>query len=304
MLESDHELVTHCSFLLSCYYPTHLLDDMAKDIALDLREEAIAAADIDSEDDAQMDPGIAAAVGQGNEPLDAPIEVAGRSGVGEGVTSVGNLPAKRRASEAEEQKTYTEEGLKMVTKHADKMEQMTVDATVAIGLDQVKQKVLVRVLQDERVRGVEERLIPKQLITEEKDTALRREPELVVASWTKPEPTINVVTPELTPRASKCASQLVYADEHLEKSTGWNKNNGALQTKKTKSQEFTPLLREEAGVLTVSPQESTACENTAKRDRGSGMTDVCARSRDGQTMLKNVSVTNRETEKQHEKTEP
>ncbi|KAF4146076.1 hypothetical protein GN958_ATG04742 [Phytophthora infestans] len=57
-----------------------------------------------------MDPGIAAVVGQGNEPLDAPIEVAGRSGVGEGVTSVGNLPAKRRASEAEEQKTYTEEG--------------------------------------------------------------------------------------------------------------------------------------------------------------------------------------------------
>ncbi|GMF58069.1 unnamed protein product [Phytophthora fragariaefolia] len=47
MMESGAELVTHCSFLLSYYYPTHLLDKMAKDITMDLREEAIAAADID-----------------------------------------------------------------------------------------------------------------------------------------------------------------------------------------------------------------------------------------------------------------
>ncbi|KAI9992924.1 hypothetical protein PInf_014866 [Phytophthora infestans] len=65
----DHELVTHCSFLLCYYYPTHLLDEMAKDFDMALREEAITAADIDSEDDAQG-----------------------------------------RASEAEEQKTDTEEG--------------------------------------------------------------------------------------------------------------------------------------------------------------------------------------------------
>ncbi|KAE8898728.1 hypothetical protein PF003_g17747 [Phytophthora fragariae] len=45
MLESGQELVTHCSFLLSYYYPTHLLERMAKDIAADLREEAVAAAD-------------------------------------------------------------------------------------------------------------------------------------------------------------------------------------------------------------------------------------------------------------------
>ncbi|KAI9998262.1 hypothetical protein PInf_002624 [Phytophthora infestans] len=51
MLGSGKEIVTHCSFLLSYYYPTHLLDDMAADIASDLREEAIAAADIDPDDD-------------------------------------------------------------------------------------------------------------------------------------------------------------------------------------------------------------------------------------------------------------
>ncbi|KAE8969722.1 hypothetical protein PR001_g27418 [Phytophthora rubi] len=51
MLESGQELVTHCSFLLSYYYPTHLLEQMAKDIAADLREEAVAAADLDSDDE-------------------------------------------------------------------------------------------------------------------------------------------------------------------------------------------------------------------------------------------------------------
>ncbi|GMF31965.1 unnamed protein product [Phytophthora fragariaefolia] len=51
MLESDQEVVTHCSFLLPYYYPTHLLDQMARDIAMDLREEAVAAADIDPDDD-------------------------------------------------------------------------------------------------------------------------------------------------------------------------------------------------------------------------------------------------------------
>ncbi|KAE8890678.1 hypothetical protein PF002_g25007 [Phytophthora fragariae] len=51
MLESGQELVTHCSFLLSYYYPMHLLEQMAKDSAADLREEAVAAADLDSDDE-------------------------------------------------------------------------------------------------------------------------------------------------------------------------------------------------------------------------------------------------------------
>ncbi|KAE9065489.1 hypothetical protein PF007_g28825 [Phytophthora fragariae] len=51
MLESGRELVTHCSFLLPYSYPTNLLEQMAQDIALDLREEAIAAADIDPENE-------------------------------------------------------------------------------------------------------------------------------------------------------------------------------------------------------------------------------------------------------------
>lgn len=45
MLESGQELVTHCSFLLPYFYPTNLLETMARDIALDLSEEAEAAAD-------------------------------------------------------------------------------------------------------------------------------------------------------------------------------------------------------------------------------------------------------------------
>ncbi|GMF52802.1 unnamed protein product [Phytophthora fragariaefolia] len=51
MLESDQEVVTYCSFLLPYYYPTHLLEEMERDIAVDLREEAIAAADLDPEDE-------------------------------------------------------------------------------------------------------------------------------------------------------------------------------------------------------------------------------------------------------------
>ncbi|KAG3077699.1 hypothetical protein PI125_g21188 [Phytophthora idaei] len=43
MLESGAELVTHCSFLLPYFYPTNLLEKMAKDISLDLRKEAEAA---------------------------------------------------------------------------------------------------------------------------------------------------------------------------------------------------------------------------------------------------------------------
>ncbi|KAJ8569559.1 hypothetical protein ON010_g5700 [Phytophthora cinnamomi] len=49
MLESGHELVTHCSFLVPYYYPTNLLDQMAKDIALDLHEEAVAAGDAEAD---------------------------------------------------------------------------------------------------------------------------------------------------------------------------------------------------------------------------------------------------------------
>jgi hypothetical protein len=60
MLESGHELVMHCSFLLPFYYPQNLLEQMAKDIALELHEEAIAAADIDEEEapdaDGDVDP--------------------------------------------------------------------------------------------------------------------------------------------------------------------------------------------------------------------------------------------------------
>ncbi|KAJ8535149.1 hypothetical protein ON010_g13591 [Phytophthora cinnamomi] len=51
MLESGKELVTHCSFLLPSYYPTNLLEQMARDIALDLHEEAVAAADIGPDDE-------------------------------------------------------------------------------------------------------------------------------------------------------------------------------------------------------------------------------------------------------------
>ncbi|GMF55340.1 unnamed protein product [Phytophthora fragariaefolia] len=51
MLESGQELVTHCSFLLSYYYPTHLLEQMTNVIAADIREEAVAAADLDSDED-------------------------------------------------------------------------------------------------------------------------------------------------------------------------------------------------------------------------------------------------------------
>ncbi|GMF36060.1 unnamed protein product [Phytophthora fragariaefolia] len=54
MLESGRELVTHCSFLISYYYPTNLLSQMAKDIALDLREEAVAAADVGPDDDGNI----------------------------------------------------------------------------------------------------------------------------------------------------------------------------------------------------------------------------------------------------------
>ncbi|ETI31051.1 hypothetical protein F443_21917 [Phytophthora nicotianae P1569] len=51
MLESGHEVVTHCSFLLPYYYPSHLLEQMAQDIALNQHDEAVAAADLDCEDD-------------------------------------------------------------------------------------------------------------------------------------------------------------------------------------------------------------------------------------------------------------
>ncbi|ETP00318.1 hypothetical protein F441_22262 [Phytophthora nicotianae CJ01A1] len=49
VLDTGRELITRCSFLLPYYYPTHLLQQMAKDIAVNLREEAVAPADIDSD---------------------------------------------------------------------------------------------------------------------------------------------------------------------------------------------------------------------------------------------------------------
>ncbi|GMF28491.1 unnamed protein product [Phytophthora fragariaefolia] len=68
MLESGHELVTHCSFLLPYYYPSNLLDPMARDIALDLREEAVAAADDD----------LVADAGSSDEDSQPQIDDAGR----------------------------------------------------------------------------------------------------------------------------------------------------------------------------------------------------------------------------------
>jgi hypothetical protein len=58
MMESGDELVTHCSFLLSYYYPNNLLEEMAKDIALDLREEAIAAADVNLDNEVEATPDL------------------------------------------------------------------------------------------------------------------------------------------------------------------------------------------------------------------------------------------------------
>eukprot|EP00644_Phytophthora_capsici_P011975 jgi/Phyca11/15242/fgenesh1_pg.PHYCAscaffold_12_\ len=114
MLETDHELITHCSFLLSYYYPTHLLDEMAKDIALDLREEAVAAADIDSEDDAPVPP-----------------------------QSTIYQPKDERTKQKNEGQTLslgpTSSRLMMVMKYTDKMGQMIAGATAGSDLVQVKQ---------------------------------------------------------------------------------------------------------------------------------------------------------------------
>nr|KAE8921423.1 hypothetical protein PF009_g28298 [Phytophthora fragariae] len=77
MLESGRELVTHCSFLLPYSYPTNLLDQMAQDIALDLREEAIAAADIDPEDEESVPqemPSTASEVSGVAQPASATVE--------------------------------------------------------------------------------------------------------------------------------------------------------------------------------------------------------------------------------------
>ncbi|GMF19576.1 unnamed protein product [Phytophthora fragariaefolia] len=57
MMESGRELVIHCLFLVPYSYQTNLLEQMANDIALDLREAAVAAADIDPEDDDSMPTG-------------------------------------------------------------------------------------------------------------------------------------------------------------------------------------------------------------------------------------------------------
>ncbi|KAE8986493.1 hypothetical protein PR002_g22335, partial [Phytophthora rubi] len=59
MLESGHELVTHCSFLVPYYYPTNLLEQMAKDIAIDLHEEAVAAGDAEADLEGEGGAGIA-----------------------------------------------------------------------------------------------------------------------------------------------------------------------------------------------------------------------------------------------------
>ncbi|KAE9281963.1 hypothetical protein PF008_g27757 [Phytophthora fragariae] len=59
MLESGHELMTHCSFLVPYHYPTNLLEQMAKDIAIDLHEEAVAAGDAEADLEGEGGAGIA-----------------------------------------------------------------------------------------------------------------------------------------------------------------------------------------------------------------------------------------------------
>lgn len=106
MLESGHELVTHCSFLLPYYYPSNLLDQMARDIALDLREEAVAAADND-----QME-GVDGSDQDGSLQLDGPdpgqdISVTGADertipAIGAAVSdAVANSPAEAHPAAAE-----------------------------------------------------------------------------------------------------------------------------------------------------------------------------------------------------------
>lgn len=128
------------------------------------------------------------------------------------------------------------------------------------GLGQAKQEMPATISQEEPVREAEGRLTQKQLMTEAKDTAAQREPELVGAPWLRilpkveePESKKNVVTPVLMPRASKRAPQPVYANEQPKNSRNWSGSCDELQTKRMKNRESTHSPHGEDGVLTASP---------------------------------------------------
>jgi hypothetical protein len=87
MLESGDELVTHCSFLLSYYYPTHLLEEIAENIADTLSEEAVAAADIDPDEEGGELPEIDAPGTAENCPTASGREAAAEPTTAEEVTT-------------------------------------------------------------------------------------------------------------------------------------------------------------------------------------------------------------------------
>jgi hypothetical protein len=87
MLESGRELVVHCSFLLSYFYPTNLLDAMARDIADDLREEAIAAADIDPEESSGGAPDLEQPAVAEDSQTNTEVEAAATAPPAEGATT-------------------------------------------------------------------------------------------------------------------------------------------------------------------------------------------------------------------------
>jgi hypothetical protein len=101
MLESGNELVTHCSFLLSYYYPTHLLEKMAEDIADNLREEAVAAADIDPDEEGGESPEIDAPGTAENSPTASGGEAAAEPTTTEGVTTRPATEDEAQARDAE-----------------------------------------------------------------------------------------------------------------------------------------------------------------------------------------------------------
>jgi hypothetical protein len=112
MMESGEELVTHCSFLLSYYYPNNLLDQMAKDIAHDLREKAIAAADLDSDNEDDTAPGLADLSEVENNltvvpDLTAATELEGRTEADQTPTEQGE-PAHRRERRAQGKRRRTD----------------------------------------------------------------------------------------------------------------------------------------------------------------------------------------------------
>ncbi|KAG1702208.1 hypothetical protein DVH05_009998 [Phytophthora capsici] len=161
--------------------------------------------------------------------------------------------------------------LMMMTKYADKMDQTIAGATAGNDLVQVKQQMTMAVLQGEPVRGAEERPILKQLIVEEKDTAVQRKPEPVEVPWSRVTPVMmeltqrsNVVTPELAPRASKRAPQLVYAEEQKKNSRNWSKSSEGLPTKKMRSQEFIRTPPGEDVALIASPPGTGSLTNYSR----------------------------------------